>query len=81
MDEATANIDFQTEENIQKALYISLKDSTIITIAHRIKTILSYDKILVLENGKIIEFDTPQNLLSNPQTFFYKLNKSSNSNN
>ena len=42
-----------------------------ITIAHRIKTILSYDKILLLEKGKIIEFDTPKNLLSNPVNFFY----------
>ncbi len=76
MDEATANIDYQTEEKIQKSLHDLLKDSTIITIAHRIKTILSYDKILVLENGKILEFDTPKNLLDDKNSFFYKLNHS-----
>lgn len=44
MDEATANIDMKTEEIIQKALTNILKDSTVITIAHRIKTIINYDK-------------------------------------
>jgi len=76
MDEATANIDYQTEQNIQNSLHNILIESTIITIAHRIKTILSYDRILVLEKGKIIEFDTPNNLLNNKNSFFYKLNNS-----
>jgi len=80
MDEATANIDYQTEKNIQDSLNKLLKDSTIITIAHRIKTILSYDKILVLENGKIIEYDTPTNLLNDKNSFFYKLNNIPNTN-
>ena len=44
MDEATANIDIKTEEIIQKAISEFLADSTVITIAHRIKTILNYDK-------------------------------------
>ena len=44
MDEATANIDINTEEKIQKALSILFSNSTIITIAHRIKTIINYDK-------------------------------------
>ena len=50
-----------------------LKGSTIITIAHRIKTIINYDKILVLDNGSIIEYDTPQNLLNNKNSEFYSL--------
>jgi ATP-binding cassette subfamily C (CFTR/MRP) protein 1 len=73
MDEATANIDVKTEEKIQKILNDTFKECTIITIAHRIKTILNYDKILVLENGKIVEFDSPKILLGNKESNFYKL--------
>lgn len=78
MDEATANIDYHTEENIQKSLNKYLKDSTIITIAHRIKTIIGYDRILVLEKGELKEFDNPQNLLKDENTLFYKLYNSAN---
>lgn len=78
MDEATANIDFQTEEKIQNFIMDFFKESTIITIAHRIKTISSYDKILVLDKGKIAEFDTPECLLKNPDSFFSKVNNNNN---
>ena len=73
MDEATANIDIKTEEKIQKIINSTFKDCTIITIAHRIKTILNYDKILVLENGNILEFDSPKALLEKKESEFYKL--------
>ena len=73
MDEATANIDMKTEEKIQKALQYVLNNSTVITVAHRIKTIIDYDKILVLNNGKIEEFDTPKNLLKNEKSLFFQL--------
>ena len=73
MDEATANIDMKTEEKIQKALQYVLNNSTVITVAHRIKTIIDYDKILVLDNGKIIEYDTPQNLLKQEKSLFFEL--------
>ena len=73
MDEATANIDMKTEEKIQSALEYVLNFSTVITVAHRIKTIINYDKILVLNNGKIEEFDSPQNLLKNEKSLFYEL--------
>ena len=73
MDEATANIDMMTEEKIQKALKYVLNNSTVITVAHRIKTIINYDKILVLNNGEIVEFDTPNNLLRNENSLFHKL--------
>jgi ABC-type multidrug transport system fused ATPase/permease subunit len=71
LDEATASIDYKTEEIIQKALNELLSTSTMISIAHRIKTVMNADKILVLENGEIIEFDTPQNLLNNKESYFY----------
>ena len=73
MDEATANIDMATEEKIQKALDIVFKNSTVITVAHRIKTIINYDKILVLEKGNVMEFDTPENLLKDTNSLFSKL--------
>ena len=73
MDEATANIDMTTEEKIQKALDYALTDSTVITVAHRIKTIINYDKILVLNKGEIVEYDSPQNLIKNEKSLFYQL--------
>ena len=77
MDEATASIDYKTEEIIQKAINEILNESTVITIAHRIKTILNYDKILALDNGEIVDFDTPKNLLEKKKGVFYELyNKS-----
>ena len=71
LDEATASIDYKTEEIIQKALNELLEKSTMICIAHRIKTIINADKILVLENGEIAELDTPKNLLNNKKSLFY----------
>jgi ABC-type multidrug transport system fused ATPase/permease subunit len=71
LDEATASIDYKTEEIIQKALNEIMSDSTMICIAHRIKTVVNADKIIVLENGKIIEFDTPKNLLNDKNSYFY----------
>ena len=77
MDEATANIDIKTEEIIQKAINEIMINSTIITIAHRIKTIINYDKILVLKDGEKIEYDSPMNLINDKDSLFYQLyNKS-----
>ena len=73
MDEATANIDMNTEQTIQKALKLVLENSTVITVAHRIKTIINYDKILVLDNGKVKEFDSPANLLKDENSLFHEL--------
>ncbi|MBO6244003.1 MAG: ATP-binding cassette domain-containing protein, partial [Clostridia bacterium] len=73
MDEATANIDMNTEQIIQKALKLVLENSTVITVAHRIKTIINYDKILVLDNGKVKEFDSPSNLLKDENSLFHEL--------
>lgn len=73
MDEATANIDYETESTIQLAIDKFFRNSTVITIAHRIKTILNYDKVLVLEKGNVIEFDSPKNLLSKKDSLFYSL--------
>ena len=72
MDEATASIDVNTENIIQKAIKNLLFDSTILTIAHRIKTVLNSDRILVLDNGEVKEFDSPKNLLKNKNSLFYE---------
>ena len=76
MDEATANIDYRTESILKKNINEDMKESTVITIAHRIKTIINYDKILVLKEGEIEEFDTPQNLIEK-KGLFYQLYKES----
>ena len=76
MDEATSNIDYKTETFLQNSINKGLKDLTVITIAHRIKTIINYDKILVLNNGEIAEYDSPQNLLDK-KGLFYQLYKES----
>jgi ATP-binding cassette subfamily C (CFTR/MRP) protein 1 len=73
MDEATSSIDYKTEEMIQKAINELLNNSTFITIAHRIKTIINYDRIMVLDNGQIVNFDVPQNLLNDKNSLFYEL--------
>ena len=76
MDEATANIDYRTEAALKKNIHEDMKQSTVITIAHRIKTIINYDKILVLKEGEIEEFDSPENLIKK-KGLFYQLYKES----
>lgn len=61
MDEATSNIDQKTDSLIQ-SIIMGLKDCTVVTIAHRISTIINYDKIMVLDQGKLIEFGAPKEL-------------------
>ena len=63
MDEATASIDYATDAKIQDTLR-EVKDSTIVTIAHRLQTIIDYDKVLVLDKGKLEEYDAPWELIT-----------------
>ncbi|KAJ3237858.1 hypothetical protein HDU81_008767 [Chytriomyces hyalinus] len=73
LDEATASVDESTDANIQTTIRNSFKDATVVTIAHRLKTIIDYDRVLVLERGRIEEFDTPANLLGKPNGIFSKM--------
>ena len=73
MDEATSNIDNKTDNLIQKAVDKIFKNSTLITIAHKIPDLNKYNKIMVLDSGNLIEFDTPENLLKNKKGIFKQL--------
>ena len=64
LDEATANIDFETDNFIQRKIMEKFKNETIFTIAHRLSTVANYDKILVMKNGRAVEFDHPFKLLA-----------------
>ncbi|KAG0326603.1 hypothetical protein BGZ99_009350 [Dissophora globulifera] len=70
LDEATASVDMATDALIQMAIRTDFAHSTVITVAHRINTIIDYDRILVMHQGQVAEYDTPRNLLSNPDSIF-----------
>ncbi|CAH0557930.1 unnamed protein product [Brassicogethes aeneus] len=73
MDEATANVDLQTDRMIKDTIAEKFRDCTVLTIAHRLMTIMDYDKVMVLQNGKIVEFDHPYLLIKDEDTLFYKM--------
>ena len=73
MDEATASIDLETDMKIQKTIRREFTDSTVITIAHRIHTIIDSDKVMVMELGRLQEFDKPSVLLSDKNSLFSQL--------
>lgn len=75
MDEATSNIDVATERNIQELIDEEFKDSTVLTVAHRLNTIVQSDKVLVLSFGKVLEFDSPENLREDSTSAFSSLFK------
>lgn len=64
IDEATANVDLETDSLIQLLIRKQFASSTVITIAHRLETVLDYDRIMVLDDGRIAEFDTAERLKS-----------------
>lgn len=76
LDEATSSIDYQTDKLIQDTIAREFDQCTILCIAHRLKTIINYDRILVLDNGSIAELDTPINLFNRNGIFREMCNKS-----
>eukprot|EP01126_Amoeba_proteus_P045140 TRINITY_DN5041_c0_g1_i1.p1 TRINITY_DN5041_c0_g1~~TRINITY_DN5041_c0_g1_i1.p1 ORF type:complete len:128 (+),score=29.01 TRINITY_DN5041_c0_g1_i1:537-920(+) len=74
LDEATAALDLQTEKVFQKVLDHQFKGKrTCIIVAHRLSTIMDCDKILAMDQGKLVDFDHPQRLLSNPHSLFAQI--------
>jgi len=70
MDEATASIDNTTDAAIQGMIRENFQDATVLTIAHRLNTIMDSDRVLVLDNGRIAEYDSPQSLLEKEESYF-----------
>ncbi|KAJ9082436.1 Transporter of the ATP-binding cassette (ABC) [Entomophthora muscae] len=70
MDEATASVDYATDTNIQTTIRQEFSHCTLICIAHRLRTIVDYDRIVVMDHGSVKEFDSPAALLANPDGIF-----------
>uniref|UniRef100_A0A4W5MMX0 Cystic fibrosis transmembrane conductance regulator n=1 Tax=Hucho hucho TaxID=62062 RepID=A0A4W5MMX0_9TELE len=73
IDEATANVDPRTDELIQKTIRDKFRECTVLTIAHRLNTIIDSDRVLVLDAGQIHAYDEPYTLLQNHDGIFFKM--------
>ncbi|WWC95482.1 hypothetical protein V866_002346 [Kwoniella sp. B9012] len=73
LDEATSSVDLETDSLIQKIVQNEFSGVTLLSIAHRIQTVIKYDKILIMEQGRVIDFDTPSKLYNDPQSIFRKV--------
>jgi ATP-binding cassette subfamily C (CFTR/MRP) protein 1 len=69
LDEVTSSMDRKTDELMQRIIREQFKDCTIVAVAHRLDTILDFDRIAVLDSGRLAECDSPMNLLSRPSAF------------
>jgi ATP-binding cassette subfamily C (CFTR/MRP) protein 1 len=75
MDEASASVDNETDTRVQAMIRQVFRDATVITIAHRLGTIADSDKVLVMDDGQVAEFDEPRQLMKNTNSLFAKLVK------
>jgi len=76
LDEPTANVDTNTDQLLQKTLKEKFSGATIISVAHRLDTVIDYDRVLVLGNGKVLEFGAPKDLLSRDDGYFSSMVRS-----
>ncbi|XP_046739582.1 multidrug resistance-associated protein 1 isoform X10 [Diprion similis] len=75
LDEATAAVDLETDDLIQRTIREEFKNCTVLTIAHRLNTILDSDRVIVLDKGYITEFDDPETLIQRKTSAFYSMAK------
>ena len=75
LDEATAAVDLETDDLIQATIRKEFKECTVLTIAHRLNTILDYDRIMVLDKGEIAEMASPDSLLEDKNSIFHSMAK------
>merc|ERR1711997_724679 len=73
LDEATANVDPKTDSMIQETIRSQFKNCTVMTVAHRLHTVMDSDRILVMDDGQVVEFDKPATLLENSQGYLSQL--------
>ena len=73
LDEATASIDYDSDAKVQATIRQEFSESTILTIAHRLRSVIDYDKILVMDAGEVKEYDHPYSLLLNKESLFYSM--------
>ncbi|KAI4464900.1 atp-binding cassette sub-family c [Holotrichia oblita] len=73
LDEATSYLDSETNDLIEKLITTKFSECTVLAILHRLTTVLNYDKVMILNDGAIVEFDNPNNLLNNKNSLFYKI--------
>ncbi|KER28839.1 hypothetical protein T265_13503, partial [Opisthorchis viverrini] len=78
LDEATAAVDMRTDELIQNTIRTKFAGHTILTIAHRLDTVMNYDKILILSQGSVVEYGTPDSLLANKESTFSQMARDAN---
>jgi ATP-binding cassette subfamily C (CFTR/MRP) protein 1 len=69
LDEATSSMDLETDQRIQELLRVEFKEHTVITIAHRLETIMDSDKVALLDGGRLVEFGEPKVLLERDSAF------------
>lgn len=67
------SLDRVTESFVSELVRTEFRDWTVVTVAHRLETILDFDKVLVLQDGQIVEFDAPRNLLADSESIFKSL--------
>ncbi|KAI6025624.1 P-loop containing nucleoside triphosphate hydrolase protein [Pisolithus orientalis] len=78
LDEATASVGLETDHKIQNTIKTEFRDCTLLCIAHRLRTIISYDCVLVMDAGMVAEFDTPYNLYQKEGGLFHGMCERSN---
>uniref|UniRef100_A0A7E4W3Z9 ABC-type glutathione-S-conjugate transporter n=1 Tax=Panagrellus redivivus TaxID=6233 RepID=A0A7E4W3Z9_PANRE len=73
LDEAAASVDVETDQMIQRTMQQNFADCTVLTIAHRLQSVKNSDRIMVLDSGNVVEFDSPDALLNDPTSMFHSM--------